>query len=102
MLFWTDKRRLEKENRALRSELLELRSEVAVMNLKHGALSRKWNELVNQINRKGGQRFLDGMPAAQLSADDVRKLLMLCHPDKHGGKQMAHDMTAKLLAMRNS
>ena len=38
----------------------------------------------------------------QFSDDDLRRLIQLCHPDKHDGKQMAQDMTAKLQAMRKS
>ena len=36
----------------------------------------------------------------QFSDDDIKKMLLLCHPDKHGGKQIAHEVTQKLLAMR--
>lgn len=35
-----------------------------------------------------------------LSNDDIKRLLMLCHPDKHGGKEMARQMTTKLLTLR--
>lgn len=36
----------------------------------------------------------------QLSQEDIRRLLQLCHPDKHQGKQMAVDMTQKLIKMK--
>lgn len=36
----------------------------------------------------------------QFSQDEIQKLLMLCHPDKHGGKEMAMKMTQKLLSLR--
>lgn len=39
-----------------------------------------------------------GQPA--FNEDEMRKLLALCHPDKHDGKPMAVEMTQKLLAMR--
>jgi hypothetical protein len=36
----------------------------------------------------------------QLTQEDIKRMLMLCHPDKHDGKQAAVEMTQKLLAMR--
>lgn len=78
------------------TELLDLR-------LQHQMLQAKWNALVTCINAKGGQEFLDKgkIPTSPaLSDDDIARLLQLCHPDKHNGKKMAHDMTAKLLALR--
>lgn len=36
----------------------------------------------------------------QFSEDDLRRLLQLCHPDKHNGKQMAIDMTIKIQKLR--
>jgi len=35
------------------------------------------------------------------SQEDIKRLIMLCHPDKHGGKKMAEDMTKKLLTIRD-
>jgi hypothetical protein len=31
----------------------------------------------------------------------LKRLIMLCHPDKHGGSQMSVEVTQKLLEMRN-
>lgn len=39
-------------------------------------------------------------PTTQLTDSDIQRLLSLCHPDKHGGKASATEMTQKLLAMR--
>lgn len=36
----------------------------------------------------------------QFSEDDLRRLLQLCHPDKHNGKQMAINMTVKIQKLR--
>lgn len=36
-----------------------------------------------------------------LTDEDIRSLLLLCHPDKHGGKDSATRITQKLLAMRD-
>lgn len=32
--------------------------------------------------------------------DEIKTLITLCHPDKHGGKDSAHRMTQKLLQLR--
>lgn len=63
----------------------------------------EWNTLVRLINAKGGQRFLDEAQldaSALLSKDDIRRLLQLCHPDKHDGKKIAVEMTQKLLSLK--
>lgn len=67
-------------------------------------LLKEWNALVTKINAKGGAKFLDGprQTQEQFSDEDIKRLLMLCHPDKHGGKKMAEEMTQKLLALRSS
>lgn len=38
--------------------------------------------------------------ASDFSDDDLKKLIMLCHPDKHNGKSIATEITTKLLLMR--
>ena len=93
-LFGSSSRQLE---RAL-GELVDTRLQLA-------GLMRQWNRLVERVNEKGGEDFLERgvLPEdapAVLSEDDITKLLQLCHPDKHGGKKSAQDMTAKLLGMR--
>ena len=65
----------------------------------HSKLVAEWNALVRRVNAKGGEEFLDS-PSTQLTQDEIKKLLQLCHPDKHGGKQLAVDMTARLLLLR--
>ncbi len=65
---------------------------------------RKWNRLVKRINLMGGESYLSRREQRrqQLSDEDIQRLLQLVHPDKHGGKQAAQEMTAKLLAMRGA
>lgn len=63
------------------------------------ALRGAWNTLVAQINAKGGRSFLDG-ESNQFSPEEIEGLIRLCHPDKHGGSELANKMTAKLLALR--
>lgn len=75
-----------------------------VRQSKYDSLANKWSALVRRINDLGGETFLSRGEAqnkqSQFSADEVQRLLMLCHPDKHDGKQMATDMTAKLLKLK--
>lgn len=65
------------------------------------SLQARWNALVGRINEKGGEGFLEG-ESAQLTQAEIRQLLQLCHPDKHDGKQLAVDMTHRLLQLRKT
>lgn len=68
------------------------------------ALNVRWNALVDRINKKGGETFLKKAQIQQVPQFDegeIAKLIQLCHPDKHDGKPMATEMTAKLLALKN-
>ncbi len=88
-------------NTKLRAQLRKLEIEHGSLQLVHAQLLRQWNELVRQINAKGGMEFLNGQqPKPQLTRDELAKLIALCHPDKHGGKQMANEMTQRLLELR--
>lgn len=42
----------------------------------------------------------DPAPAPMIPPDLYRKLLMLCHPDKHGNSETATEVTRWLLKMR--
>lgn len=37
----------------------------------------------------------------RISTDDIRKLIQLCHPDRHDGSPLAVEMTQKLLKMKD-
>lgn len=66
-------------------------------------LLEQWNQVVKQINAKGGDRFLEQgslAPANPFSQEDIRRLISLCHPDKHDGKKIAVEMTQKLLSLK--
>ena len=66
-------------------------------------LTKEWNDIVDLINSKGGQNFLDNAvlnPKPQFSQEEIRKLISLCHPDKHDGRQIAVEMTQKLLQLK--
>ena len=69
---------------------------------KYGSLLKEWNDLVGKVNTLGGLSALKAPTrAGQLSDEDCKRLLMLIHPDKHGGKQSAVEMTQKILAIRD-
>ena len=66
-------------------------------------LADRWSNIVDLINSKGGQNFLDNAvlnPKPQFSQEEIRKLISLCHPDKHDGRQIAIEMTQKLLQLK--
>lgn len=86
----------------LASKYQALEARLARTEAARRKLQAEWNALVDEINAKGGRAFLDGtLNEPRLSRGDIGRLILLCHPDKHGGKQMAEDMTKKLLALRN-
>jgi hypothetical protein len=76
--------------------------EYEALRIKYENLVDRWNDLVEKVNKKGGQPFLESDGISQLiDRDDLKTLITLCHPDKHGGKQSANDITQKLLSLRN-
>lgn len=63
----------------------------------YNKLLEEWNELVEKINSKGGEEFINSPPSKpQFSSDEIKKILVLCHPDKHDGSKLANDITAML------
>lgn len=66
----------------------------------------EYNELIRRINKLGGESFLRtgeverDKPAQQFTDEEIKVLISLCHPDRHGGKESATRMTTKLLQMR--
>ena len=61
-------------------------------------LKRDWNNLIEELNSKGGQEFLD--KAVLFSDKEINTLIRLCHPDKHNQSTASNDITAKLLKIR--
>ena len=69
---------------------------------KYDELNTKWNKLVDRINAKGGEDFLnDGSinHVKPLSLFELRELRILCHPDKHFNNSRATRMTQQLNSM---
>ena len=82
-----------------RRKLEALRMQLLIYKAEYSHLLKKHNKLVDDLNAKGGKAFLYG-PQTRLDSEDIKRLLILCHPDKHDGKRLAVEMTQKLLAMR--
>lgn len=87
-------------NARLQRKYDALQSDHTLLLVKFTHLQGEWNKLVDKINAKGGQAFLDGQRHAQLSREEIKKLISLCHPDKHGGRELAKQMTQRLLELR--
>lgn len=73
---------------------------------KHDKLLDEWNSLARQIKKHGGWQHMKACASGNktvsgFTQDEINKLVILCHPDKHNGKQMAQDLTKKLIAMRS-
>lgn len=79
------------------------------LQVDHIELRRKWNDVVQKINDKGGEDFLlfgklegKAKTVHQFTDDELRSLLQLVHPDKHGGKESAVRLTQKINALREN
>ena len=94
----------EEELLFVKKERTSLRLRLSESLAQYEDLRLRWNRLVERINDKGGEAFLSGRlqakDQAQFTPEELRKLLMLCHPDKHDGKPMAVEMTTKLNLLR--
>lgn len=55
------------------------------------SLTSEYEKLTKQIN---------GATSIGFTKDEIRKLISLCHPDKHNNSELATMMTQKLLALR--
>ncbi len=98
-------RELDFSNRQVRS----YRNELADLKRRHAADILDWNNLVAWVKSVGGIKHVNHVMrgghssiASELDSKDFQKILMLIHPDKHGGKQMAVEMTAKVLEIRKA
>lgn len=61
------------------------------------------NEQEKQQERRYNQDFRESFrpgAAPPLTKDLLRKLLQLCHPDKHGGSALSNTVTQELLKMK--
>jgi hypothetical protein len=77
------------------------------ITLEYRQLLRDYNNLVCRINILGGEAFLKHAKipnnnVSGFSAEDIRSMINLCHPDKHNGKKSATRITQMLIAHRDS
>jgi hypothetical protein len=84
----------------LEAELSIAHNALSTLTRKHAALIKKWNALIIEHNNGNWVRP-SRQHSTQFSQDDIRRLIQLCHPDKHDSSKTAVEMTQKLLAMRN-
>ena len=66
---------------------------------KHAGLVRQYNQMVKEHNEMVDE-FAYGGGGNPFTPEELKVLIGLCHPDKHGGKESANKMTQKLLSMR--
>lgn len=70
---------------------------------KYRALQEQWDELVDLINSKGGQQFLDhatmDKPVIPFNKEELKYILKRCHFDRNLDSELAHPVTCKLLDM---
>jgi urease accessory protein UreF len=102
----TDRLNYAKRMAEHETEMRELYEQLADQRgAKLNQLIRKWNHLVDRVNAAGGERILNGAaPAANnlgLTAADIKRMLQLCHPDRHRNSDLAVEITQKLLALRD-
>lgn len=84
---------------SLRNDLLAEKVHHAKLQYRFEQKVLEWNTLVNRINAKGGEAFLNS--EQQFTQDELKTLIQLCHPDKHDGKESAVRITQRLLELKN-
>lgn len=85
----------------LKSTYESLARELFDSRMAFSLLNDKWNDLVDRINKKGGERFLSQGPnGCQFSKEELKQILVLCHPDKHGGSDKATTITKQINKIR--
>jgi hypothetical protein len=61
---------------------------------------REQEQFREQFRYKPGKSTYQTPPAPAIPPDMLKVLIMLCHPDRHQGKQMATEATQWLLKQR--
>ena len=84
----------------LQSTYNTLQAELMNYKIALNHMNCKWGALVDRINEKGGEEFLE-RDINPFSDDELKKMIALCHPDKHNGKESAKEITQKLSSMRS-
>jgi hypothetical protein len=95
----------KKKYDALADENLKLMGENAMLQERSVYLSHRLHDLGDLLEKEMRKpprvvKIEKRIKVSGFTEEEIKKLLMLCHPDKHNGKQMAVEMTQKLLALR--
>ena len=70
-----------------------------LQELKHSLQLLVDSELVGRIRTLQLQLYKNTLSDVQFDAEELRRIRILCHPDKHGGKHIAVEMSKKLNSM---
>jgi regulator of replication initiation timing len=95
-------RALEEELAEERARLGRFNREYARVVLDNASLRADNDNLRRQLHHES-HRFTalaSSSTPSTFTADEVKTLIVLCHPDKHGGSKVANEITAKLIKMR--
>jgi hypothetical protein len=84
------------------ADMKQLYEQLADVRLaRFNQLVRKWNHLVDQVNAAGGISALNrSTNQTVLTASDIKRMLQLCHPDRHRNSELSVQITQRLLALR--
>ena len=89
LLSWNDSMESDK----LRKENTELYRQLNFSRVKSGKLE---NDIYYLKKKAGAMEGVNGQNSYEFTKEDIKKLLILCHPDKHEGKNIATEITTKL------
>ncbi len=102
MLTSTHRRIVEKcrtfHNSEMAKATASIRELVDRVRAAHDLIRTLQDELLAE--RQQRQREYVEKGDTQLTKEDIAALLRLCHPDRHGGRELATRMTQKLLRLR--
>lgn len=75
-----------------------------LFEMKYNALMQTSVEMLKnaqlEIARLDAQVTRQARGSEQFTPEEIKTLITLCHPDKHGGKESAQRITQKLLSLR--
>lgn len=92
---------LKSKYKSIEKTLAVSEDKLSEMRYAFNCLVDEYNRLVRKYNQNiDEQKKLRSGYRINIDESDLKKILILCHPDKHGGKAMAHEVTQKLLLMR--